>query len=51
MPMAFLGACLGKLAQLVPVVVVVGKGPKLKKVPDAMVREFDFRSPADVAGK
>src|SRR5437016_7838355 len=47
--MLFLRAGPGKFAKLVSVVVVVGEGAELKKMPDAVVPELQLRSARDVA--
>ncbi len=45
----FLGASAGEVAELVTIVMIVGVGPKLEIVPDAVVRELEFGSAFQVA--
>src|ERR1700731_885054 len=50
-PVLFLGPGAGKWSELVAIVVVVGEGAELKKMPDAVVAEFEFRAARNVAGE
>ncbi len=40
----FLRACAGKCSEFIPIVVVVGEGAEFKKMPDAVVTEFELRA-------
>src|SRR4029077_468712 len=50
-PVLFHGPSTGKCSQLIPIVMVVGEGAELKKVPDAVVAEFELCSAGNVAGE
>ena len=45
------GPLLRKRSEIVAIVVIVGKGAKFEKIPDAIVRELELRAAAEVAGQ
>src|SRR2546423_11610076 len=47
----FFRAGAGKCSELVPIVVVVGKGAEFKKMPDPVVAEFELCAAGNVAGE
>src|SRR5436853_2410432 len=50
-PMLFFRAGAGKCAEFVPIVVIIGEGSEFKKMPDAVVAEFELCAAGDVASE
>src|SRR5262249_24700396 len=41
----------GESAELIAIVMIIGKGPEFEKLPETVVREFEPRAPLHVAGQ